>query len=48
MSSAAPRLDGVPFKKREKDERMRMIRRFSMVYAVDVRGHFLVNRRAVA
>ena len=41
-------LDGLPFKKLEKDERVRAIWRFFMVHAVDVLGRFVVNRRAVA
>ena len=36
-------LAGLPFKKREKDERVRVIRRFSMVYAVDVLGFSIMD-----
>ncbi len=36
-------LDGLPFKKREKDELMRVIQRFSMVYAVDVLGFSVMD-----
>ncbi len=38
-----PALDGLPFKKREKDERIPVIRRFSMVYAVDVPGFSIMS-----
>ncbi len=36
-------LDGLPFKKREKDELVRVIQRFSMVYAVDVLGFSIMD-----
>ena len=36
-------LDGLPFKKREKDERVRVIRRFSMAYAMDVLGFSIMD-----
>jgi len=32
-------LDGLPFKKTEKDELVRIIQRFSSVYAVEVLGY---------
>ena len=37
-------LDGSPFKKCEKDEQIRVIRWFSMVYAVDVLGFSIMDR----
>ncbi len=36
-------LDGLPFKKLEKDELVRVIRRFSMIYAVDVLGFSIMD-----
>ena len=36
-------LDGLPFKKSEKDELVRVIQRFSMVYAVDVLGFSIMD-----
>jgi len=36
-------LDGLPFKKTEKDELVRIIQRFSCVYAVDVLGYAIMS-----
>ncbi|BCS95863.1 hypothetical protein DSLASN_14950 [Desulfoluna limicola] len=36
-------LDGLPFKKVEKDELVSIIKRFSMVYAVDVLGYAIMG-----
>lgn len=36
-------LDGLPFKDVEKDELVRVIRRFSMVYAVEVLGFCIMG-----
>lgn len=36
-------LDGLPFKHDEKDELVRVIRRFSMVYAVEVLGFSIMG-----
>jgi len=36
-------LDGLPFKDAEKDELVRVIQRFSMVYAVDVLGFAILG-----
>lgn len=37
------RADGLPFKDVEKDELVRVIRRFSMVYAVEVLGFCIMG-----
>ena len=36
-------LDGIPFKNAEKDELVRVIQRFSMVYAVEVLGFSIMG-----
>ena len=36
-------LDGLPFKHSEKDELVRVIKRFSMVYAVEVLGFSIMG-----
>ena len=36
-------LDGLPFKNAEKDELVRVIKRFSMIYAVDVLGFAIMG-----
>jgi len=36
-------LDGLPFKNAEKDEMVRVIKRFSMVYAVEIIGFSIMG-----